>query len=136
MTRTQEEARQTRASIEELQAQIQAAENNVVEIRDMAGYAEKAEAINEKIRKLNGELADMMMDTNAAVQKLRREQATVQAEINDQMAIISKESLLDYAKKRIEDLREDARIRGLPPPRRRGGNGRTGLRLLREARDG
>ena len=109
MTRTQEEARQTRASIEELQAQIQAAENNVVEIRDMAGYAEKAEAINEKIRKLNGELADMMMDTNAAVQKLRREQATVQAEINDQMAIISKESLLDYAKKRIEDLREDAR---------------------------
>ena len=95
--------------IQQLEQQIVAEESNVVEIRDMEHYAENAHSLNEKIRKLNGELADMMMNTSAVTQKLRTEKNEIQAAINNQMAIISKENLLSYSKERIEQLREDAR---------------------------
>ena len=105
----QEEGRQVRAAIEELEQQIAAASANAIEPQDMDGYAENAGAINNKIQKLNGELADMVMNTNAAVQKLRGEKAEITGLIAAQQAIISKESLLDYSKQRIAELREDAR---------------------------
>ncbi len=109
LARTVDESAQIEAEITELESQITAAEANVVEIKDMDGYAERSAVINEKIRKLNGELADMMMNTSAVTQKLRTEKNEIQAAINNQMAIISKENLLSYSKERIEQLREDAR---------------------------
>ena len=107
--RQQEESRQVRAAIDELEQQIATASANAVEPKDMEHYAEKAGAINDKIQKLNIELADMVMNTNAAVQKLRNKKAEIIGLIAAQQAIISKESLLEYSKKRIADLREDAR---------------------------
>ena len=107
--RQQEESLQVRAAIEELEQQIATASANAVEPKDMEHYAEKAGAINEKIQKLNIELADMVMNTNAAVQKLRNKKTEIIGLIAAQQAIISKESLLDYSKKRIAELREDAR---------------------------
>ena len=109
LTRGVDEVAQVEAEIQELQAQIAAAEANVVEIKDMDGYAEKASAINAKIEKLNGELADMVMDSNTTVQKLRVERTEIIRLIATQQVTISKESLLDYSKKRVEELREDAR---------------------------
>lgn len=109
LARMQEESRQVRAAIEELEQQIAAASANAIKPQDMEHYAENAGAINKKIQKLNGELADMVMNTNAAVQKLRNEKAEISALIAAQQAIISKESLLDYSKQRIAELREDAR---------------------------
>lgn len=107
--RQQKEIQQAQAEIQELQQQIAAAESNVVEIRDMEHYAESAAAINEKISKLNGELADMVMDSNSAVQKLRSERMQIMGQIATQQATISKESLLEYSKQRIEELRADAK---------------------------
>ena len=109
LTRMQEEYQQTLATIAEMEQQIKAAEAATVEPKDMEHYAENAQYLNEKIQKLNGELADMMMDSNAAIQKLHVERAEVIRLIAAQQAIISKESLLDYSKQRIEDLRNDAR---------------------------
>ena len=105
----QEESQQVRATIDELEQQIAAASANAIEPQDMEHYAENAHSLNEKIQKLNGELADMVMNTNAAVQKLRAEKAEISALIAAQQAIISKESLLDYSKQRVDQLREDAR---------------------------
>ena len=105
----QEESQQVRATIDELEQQIAAASANAIEPQDMDHYAENAHSLNEKIQKLNGELADMVMNTNAAVQKLRAEKAEISALIAAQQAIISKESLLDYSKQRVDQLREDAR---------------------------
>ena len=105
----QEESQQVRATIDELEHQIAAASANAIEPQDMEHYAENAHSLNEKIQKLNGELADMVMNTNAAVQKLRAEKAEISALIAAQQAIISKESLLDYSKQRVDQLREDAR---------------------------
>ena len=109
LNRITEDLAQIESEVTALAGRITAEENNVVEIQDMDGYADKATAINEKINKLNGELADMVMNTNAAVQKLRMEKNDIIGLIATQQAIISKESLLDYSKQRVEQLREDAR---------------------------
>ena len=95
--------------IANVREQIAAAEANVVEIKDMEHYAENAHCLNEKINKLNGELSDMMKNSGAVAQKLRDEKNEIQKAIHDQQAIISKESLLDYSRQRIAELREDAR---------------------------
>ena len=110
LERQQADIGQLVTEIQQLEQQIADAESNVVEIKDMDGYAERSAAINEKIEKLNGELADMVMDSNAAVQKLRVDRAEIVRLIAEQNVIIGKESLLDYSKQRIESLREDARI--------------------------
>ena len=109
LARQQADIEQLVTEIQQLEHQISTAEASVVEAQDMEHYAENAHSINEKINKLNGELADMVMNTNAAVQKLRMEKNEIIGLIATQQAIISKESLLDYSKQRVEQLREDAR---------------------------
>ena len=109
LQRQQAEIQQMLTEIKQLEQQIADAEANKVEVQDMEGYAQRAAAINEKISKLNGELADMVMDSNTAVQKLRRERQEIVHQIAEQQATLSKESLLEYSKQRIEDLRVDAR---------------------------
>ena len=109
VVRLKEELQNLDAEIQAKEQEIAAAESNVVEIRDMEGYGEKSGAIAEKIRKLNGELADMMMNTGAVTQKLRMEKAQLSSQMAEHQAIIGKESLLDYSRQRIESLREDAR---------------------------
>ena len=109
LARHQEEIQQLLTESQQLEQQIAAAEATAVEPKDMEHYAEKAHCINEKIQKLNNELADMVMDSNTAVQKLRSERMEIVRLINQQQDIISKESLLDYSRQRIESLRDDAR---------------------------
>ena len=109
LERQQADIVQLVAEIQDMEQQIASAQATTVEIHDMDGYAEKAAAINGTIQKLNGELADMVMDSNAAVQKLRVDRAEIVRLIAEQQIIIGKESLLDYSKQRIESLREDAR---------------------------
>ena len=109
LTRMQDEYQQALATAQDLERQIKELEGTTAEPKDMEQYAENAHYLNEKIKKLNGELADLRMDSNTAVQKLHVERAEIIRAIAEQQAIISKESLLDYSKQRIEDLRNDAR---------------------------
>lgn len=91
-----------------LEKTIAAAQANVVEPVDMEGYAERRKAIEEQINALNGELADMMANTSTVRGDLQRQAAEIRGQIAAQMEIISKESLLDYSRRRMEELREDA----------------------------
>ena len=103
------EIAQIEAEIAELQAQIEAAEAAKVEPKDMDDFADRKNAIQAKMHSLTEELHDMMMRSSAVLEKLRDEKSELQAAIGVQMAILNKESLLDYSRKRIESLREDAR---------------------------
>ena len=109
LDRMEGEIAQLESEITELAGIITAAEANVVEIKDMEHYAENAHSINEKIQKLSGELVDMAQNSAAVKGRLHEEIAAVQSDINAQQAIISKESLLDYSRQRVEQLREDAK---------------------------
>ena len=100
---------QMEADIQAKQHEITAAEANVVEVVSMDGYEDRWLAINNRILALNGELADIMEKSGDVLKKLRDEKAEIQAAISQQMAIVNKESLLDYSRQRVEHLREDAK---------------------------
>ena len=104
-----EEVTQLEAEIADVRGQIAAADAAKVEPKDMEHYAKNAHSINTKIQTLSAELADMMKNSSAVIDKLREEKAEIMAAISVQSAIVSKESMLEYSRKRVEELREDAK---------------------------
>lgn len=104
-----EEIAQIEAEIADLQAQIVAAEASRVEPKDMDDYADIKAAIMARMQTLTGELHDMMSASSDVLEKLRDEKSEIQDAIGVHMAIVNKESLLDYSRQRVEDLREDAK---------------------------
>ena len=103
------EIAQIEAEIADLQAQIDAAEATRVVPKDMDDYAERKAAIMARMQTLSEELHDMLMASEDVIEKLRDEKKEIQVAISGQMAIVNKESLLDYSRQRVEELREDAR---------------------------
>ena len=104
-----EEVAQVEAEIEDLKAQITAAEAARVEPKDMDDYAQRKAAIKDRMQALTEALHDMVTASSDVLKKLRDEKSDIQASIREQMAIVNKESLLDYSRQRIESLREDAK---------------------------
>ena len=109
LARQQAEIQQMEAEIQAKEKEIAEAENHVVEVVDMEHYAENAHSIRARINDMNGELADMMMNASKVTNKLREEQRDIQSAIREQMAIVNKEDMLEYSRKRVEQLREDAK---------------------------
>lgn len=109
LDKNQEEIQQIEADIQKKEQDIAAAEASAVAIVDMDGYADKKQAIQVRIDKLNEDLYEMNQASADVVGKLRMEMSDVTAKISEHMAIISKESLLDYSKHRVDQLRQDAK---------------------------
>ena len=107
--RQQADMAQMEAEIQAKEQEIAAAEAEIVPIEDMPDYSELRDRINARIQVLSGELMDMKTDSSATLDALREEKLGIEGRISQQQAIINKESLLDYSRKRIEQLREDAR---------------------------
>lgn len=107
--RAVDEVAQVEAEIQDLQVQIDAAEAAKVEPKDMDQYAENAHSLRVRIDKLNEDLYEMIQASADVTSKLRMEKTEIIGHITTLNAIISKESLLDYSKQRVEELREDAR---------------------------
>ena len=89
--------------------QVTAAEESIITPVDMADYAKRKAAIEEVIRAFETELADMAQNTAAVRGEIQKQIYTIKANIADLTAIIGKENLLEYSRKRIEELKEDAR---------------------------
>lgn len=97
------------SEITNIAGQVTAAESNVIEPVDMEDYAKQKAAIEGVIRAFETELADLAQHTAATRGKLQTQIIDVKKEMDKQMEIISKESLLEYSRKRIAELQEDAR---------------------------
>lgn len=109
MTRVKEEIAQLHSEIDELQAQIQAAENAKVEIVDMADYAQRKQGIQGRIDSLNEDLLEIMEASASVRDSLQEQLAEVNRLININLGVLSKESVLEYSRQRVEQLREDAK---------------------------
>ena len=108
-TKGTDEIAQIEAEISDLMVQIAVAEASKVEPVDMDGYSAKRASIMDRISALSGDLADMMANASAVADSLRMEKVDTIALVSKQMAIVNKESLLDYSRKRVEELRQDAK---------------------------
>lgn len=116
LARTETRCRELKQEIQEIEAQIKAmedrisaAEGQAVQIRDMDGYAEQKAAIQDRLDDLNRELADIQMDASGRKEDLRQQLEETRRQIKVHMGTLSKESMLDYSRKRVEELRTDAR---------------------------
>ena len=96
-------------NIAALEADIKIAESAKVEIHDMPDYAQRKAIIDEEIDVLNGELHDLSQSVFDIKNSLQKERLLVEQEIQALNSIISRESLLEYTRTRIEELHEDAR---------------------------
>ena len=105
----QSEIMQMETEMSTIREQIAAADATKVEPKDMEDYAQRKAAIQGRMDKLNADLQDIHKDVAGLKATLQQEMSTVTAQISEHMAIISKESLLEYSRQRIGQLREDAK---------------------------
>lgn len=87
---------------------IGVAEAMKTEPRDMDDYEARYEALQDAILALSDELMAITDNSLEAKESLSGELSEVKEKIKEAMAVVSKEAMLDYAKQRMESLREDA----------------------------
>ena len=109
ITSTEAEIAELESAITKEAGLLTAAESNVIPLSDIEGYAEARAAIQARIEGLNGELMDIMSGTSAARAKLIVQISEIKQEIASWNVYLGKESLLEYSRKRVEELQEDAR---------------------------
>lgn len=97
------------SEITNLSGQLTAAEGTTITPLDIDGYAERRTTVEGKIRDLESELADMAQNTSDIKSGLQKQLMETKAASDKQREIISKESLLKYSRRRIEELQEEAK---------------------------
>ena len=107
--RYEEDIQQMEAEVAAKEQEISAAESNVVVVTDMDGYTERRTEINGRLYVLTQELEGMVGNTMGAKMELNQKIAEVSREIKACMDTISKESVLEYTRKRIDQLRDEAK---------------------------
>ena len=107
-TNGQEDVMQLEAELADIREQIAAANAAKVDPKDMADYAQRKGAIQVRVDKLNKDLAEILEGVSDLKRKLRQDEAQIGAQIAECMAIVSKETLLEYSRSRVEELRQDA----------------------------
>ena len=95
--------------IAEAQKALKTAQAAVTAPVDMDGYTERRTAAEEKIRALEIELADMVQSSAGIKSELMAQISAIKTETDAQREIISREALLEYSKKRVDELHEETR---------------------------
>ena len=106
---TENEIREREAHIAQLEQACEAAVAAVVEPVDMPGYAENVAAARAKINGLETDLQQLMGGTTQAKNQLSAQLAEIAGKLRTARELVAKEGVLQYARQRIEDLREEAR---------------------------
>ena len=104
----QKEIQRLEAEITAKQAEITAAESNATPVTDMPDYQTRRAAIDAKIRQLSDQVMNLRTSAASVVQGLRCQMNEADTALRNLQAIISKESLLEYSRKRVEELKEEA----------------------------
>ena len=109
LARQLEEVNQLEANMQTKKQEIAAAEASLVEIVDMDGYADRKKAIQDRMDKLNDNLLEITGASNDVRLRLQQELSLIKGQISEKMGVLSTQNLLEYSRKRVEDLRQDAK---------------------------
>lgn len=97
------------AHIREIEDRIQRAKETETVIADMPDYSEKKNAAQAAVTAIGAELTKLQDDSASAASGLRSRMSEVKAEIDRVSGIAGLRSSYEYARRRIEELREDAK---------------------------
>lgn len=103
------EVQDREAHIAQLEREYETAVAAVIVPVDMPSYSETAVSIRESIAQLESELQQLMSGTEQARGQLSAQLADVNLRLRSARDVAAKESVLQYARQRIVDLREEAR---------------------------
>lgn len=78
-------------------------------VTDMEGFREKRERMQANIDRLTREMQTLKDNAGAAAAQKREQLEKIKRSIFDTQAVIGKKGALEYARERIDSLREDAR---------------------------
>ena len=108
ITTLEQEIAGIRQQQEEKQRELAQAEQGQTPVTDLPDYATRKAAITARIQKISGELMDLKSSAASVVGSLRMQKDEKEAKLMEVQGTISKESLLEYSRKRIEELKTDA----------------------------
>lgn len=100
--------REIEPNIQEIEEQIRRAKEAETVISDMPDYAEKKSAALSAVAAIGAELTKLKEDAASAASGLKSRMSEVKAEIGRVNGIIGMRNALEYTKRRIQELREDA----------------------------
>ena len=106
---TKNEIREREEHIAQLERTCETTVAAAVEPVDMPGYAENVASARARIKALEGELPQLMGGATQAKNQLSAQLAEVAGKLRGAREMVAKEGILQYARQRIEDLREEAR---------------------------
>lgn len=104
----EQESQEILTRITEKRQEIALAEQGQTPVTDLPDYATRKAAITAKIQEISGELMDLKSSAASVVSCLRMQKNEKEAKLREVQGTISKESLLEYSRKRIEELKTDA----------------------------
>lgn len=96
-------------SDQEAQKQIAIAERDAASVRNLDGYVERCVALRQQMADMEQRLQALAEDDAAVLADLQRRKQEVAEEAAVWSAVAQKESILDYARSRVETLRAEAR---------------------------
>lgn len=109
MASYREEISGLEGEIQGKEQQLAAANANVVTVADMEDYASRKAALAERVDDLTKELAAMADNTITVKGQLQQQIVQVRQQVAKAAETVNKRTMLDYAQKRIESLRQDAK---------------------------
>lgn len=117
LSRYEEEISAAESHISEMERKIQDLDKQIADtremasnmgIRDMESYQDRKEAAEAKIKALEEELDGLRANAEGAASGIRMRMNEVKSELDKCSSILGKKSALEYARNRIEQLRQDA----------------------------
>lgn len=117
LSRYEEEISAAESDISEFERKLQDLDKQIADtremasnmgIRDMESYQERKEAAEAKIKTLEEELDGLRANADGAASGIRMRMNEVKSELDKCSAILGKKNALEYARNRIEQIRQDA----------------------------
>lgn len=100
---------QRKARIQELEEQLRTIGESTVEITDLPEYAEAMAEKEQRISGLQDEINRLMADSSNVRNDIRAKLAAVTDQLYFTQKILAKEAVLEQTRKRVEELKADAR---------------------------
>ena len=106
---TEKEIEERENHVKELEKELRKAKEEAAPVTDLPEYAEEMAQIGLEIDRIQGEISALCSDSSKVREQLRQELAAAKDQLRFTQGVIAREAVKEQTRKRIEELKEDAR---------------------------